>query len=331
MFTSANVAAAKLSVFENEACFAGADQVEHAASNRGPRLLKGAKSNQLGASLMSVAALISKLDEDQPSTYESRSSPTLRLQPLRKPDEALKIFLERVEAARLKDVKVEIPIAETQSWAPKTAEISQFEETQTLDNVPFQILETRRSAYKTLAKRTFSYLNFERAEGKTFDTSLEQIIIEVQPLRVAERVMIRSNDGVAFHSVGWTLSTAEDKDPASLLKACRTAAEVKITFQSDFQFAAPQNLTALKSQPLLEGNSLDIGSVEKPTKDLAGEFITRLISELLEAAGSSEAKNEQVTEAYALLEMSLCTGTETYGNSPVNVMSAVTRMSSGHY
>lgn len=332
MFTSANVAAARLSVFENEACFAGADQIDHAASHRGPQLLKGSKSNQLGASLLSVAALISKLDEDQPSTYESRSSPTLRLQPLRKSDEALKFFLERVEAARLKDVKTDVVVVEPQSWAPETAEISRFEETQTLDNVPVQILETRRSAYKTLAKRTFSYLNFERADGKTFDTSLEQIMLKVQPPRVAERVLIRSVDGVAFHSQGWTLSIADDKDPASLLKACRTAAEVKITFQTDSQFNEYQDLSFCKNQLLLESNSLSSGSAEKtiPTNDLAGEFITRLISELLEVAGSHEAENDQVTEAFSLLEMSLCTGTETYGNSPVNVMDAVMVMSLRH-
>lgn len=328
MFTSANVAAARLSVLEDEACFASNQQSDYASSHRGLKLAKGSKSAQLGSSLMSVAALISKLDEEQPVAYESSSSPTLRLQPLKKPEEALQKFLERVEAARLKGDQ---RTADWQSWAPVTEEFSKFEETDTLDNIPCQIMETRRSAYKTLAKRTFNYLNFERADTNRFNTSTEQLVISAQKANLPERVMIRWVNGVAFHAPGWTLSTADDKDPASLLKACRTAAEVKVSFHSDSTAVMNQEVSASKNQLLLEAVSINSGSVAAQKDDLAGQFITRLISELLDVAGSHKAEQHQLPEAYSLLEMSLCTESNYSASSPVNAMEAVTGLALRHF
>ncbi len=129
MFTSANLAAARLSALENIDCFKrSADtcvsEAKTEESVHGLTLGKAGKGRKtLGSSLVSVAALISKLDEEQPTQWESRSAPTLQLRPIRKTDDALRIFLKRVEKARVnrEDSEAETsPVIDVDDYSSQT-------------------------------------------------------------------------------------------------------------------------------------------------------------------------------------------------------------------
>ncbi len=222
MFTSANLAAARLSALENMDCFRqSADtcpaEVKAEDSVHGLTLGKGRQSRKtLGSSLVSVAALISKLDEEQPTHWESRSAPTLQLRPIRKPDEALRIFLEKVEKARVNREDAEAdttPVIDLDDYSSQTV---------TLDRVPAYEREIRRTAYSLLMKRSGSDRDFVTASDNRFNASTSILTARAKAVLMTERLLRRVEHGFTVNTVGWTLTTPNTDNMPALFESCRT-------------------------------------------------------------------------------------------------------------
>lgn len=237
MFTSANLAAARLSALENIDCFKrSADtcvsEAKTEESVHGLTLGKAGKGRKtLGSSLVSVAALISKLDEEQPTQWESRSAPTLQLRPIRKTDDALRIFLKRVEKARVnrEDSEAETsPVIDVDDYSSQTV---------TLDRVPALEREIRRTAYSLLMKSSGSQRDFVTASDNRFNASTSILTARAEAVLMAERLLRRVEHGFTVNTVAWTLTTPNTDNMPALFEACRTPQSVKVTVQDCQRFA----------------------------------------------------------------------------------------------
>lgn len=244
MFTSANLAAARLSALENHECFRQSKQATESSSFNGETLGKGRSSKkQLGSALSSVAALISKLDEEQPTQWESRSAPTLQLRAIKRPDETLSIFLKKVEAARISRegtssaLSGSANLTGTSSSADTTLlqplwQDENFDQTQTLDRIPAYESEIRRTAYTILMKRAGSARDFVTAADNRFDASTTILTARAEALLVAERMLKRVDNGFTVHTTAWTLTTPFTDNMPALFEACRTPLNIKVTVQN---------------------------------------------------------------------------------------------------
>jgi hypothetical protein len=313
MFTSANLAAARLSALENLDCFKQPAQprvpeTEAAASVHGHTLGKARQGKKpLGSALVSVAALISKLDEEQPTQWESRSAPTLQLRPLRKPDEALRIFLGKVEKARInqQDAEAKTAPAIVQDWSDA--------QTVTLDRVPAYEREIRRTAYALLMKRCGSERDWVTALDNRFNASTGILTQRAEAVLMAERLLRRVEHGFTISTVAWTLTTPNTDNMPALFESCRTPQNIKVTVQDCQNYRMEQQI--LKAEPLQQFQnqapvcisqfSLDNPLHEPEHKNEMG-VIPRIISGILESAERIPRLN--------------------VADVPVNAMSAATRI-----
>lgn len=235
MFTSATLAAARLSALESYDCFKrfGSSQAEPAEpvaevdclhGNTPVKNRPGKKT--LGTSLVSVAALISKLDEEQPTQWESRSAPTLQLRPIRKPDEALRIFLKKVESHRLNRLNSEADTREVEE-----AFDSVEAQTVTLDRVPAYDREVRRTAYSLLMRNCGPHRDFVTASDNRFNASTSILTARAEAILLAERLLRCVENGFTVTTAAWTLTTPLTDNTPALFESCRTPASVKVSVQ----------------------------------------------------------------------------------------------------
>lgn len=280
MFTSANSAAARLSALENNHCLKAVETPERQETDSfsGNTLGKGRQGKKpLGASLVSVAALISKLDEQQPTQWESRSAPTLQLKPVRKTDEALRIFLRRVEAARVNRQECEEDT--TQLDVEESAPDSQ---TVTLDNIPAYEREVRRTAYSLLMKRCGPDRNFVTASDNRFNSATNILTARAEAMLLSERLLRRVEHGFTVNTPAWTLTTSNTENTAALFEACRTPQSVKVSVKNchSQKFASEQSSVQTSSY---EDSKFD-DSLAKPQRKTDYGVIPRIISGIIEAA-----------------------------------------------
>lgn len=307
MFTSANLAAARLSALENMDCFkrssdSCAVQEKAEESVHGLTLGKAGQGRKtLGSSLVSVAALISKLDEEQPTHWESRSAPTLQLRPIRKPDEALRIFLQKVEKARVNREASEFdttPVIDVDDYSSQTV---------TLDRVPAYEREIRRTAYSLLMKRGGSQRDFITASDNRFNASTSILTARAEAVLMTERLLRRVEHGFTVNTVGWTLTTPNTDNMPALLEACRTPQSVKVSVQ-DCQNYKNELLKVQQMQQIQEQGQVGVSQTQTRDQDRKREVgvIPRIISGILESAERMPRLN--------------------VADVPVNAMSAVTRV-----
>lgn len=291
MFTSANLAAARLSALENLDCFkqpaqSPVPESEATMSTHGHTLGKARQGKKpLGSALVSVAALISKLDEEQPTQWESRSAPTLQLRPLRKPDEALRIFLGKVEKARInrQDAEADTAPAIEQDWSDA--------QTITLDHVPAYEREIRRTAYSLLMKRCGAEREFVTACDNRFNASTSILTQRAEAVLMAERLLRRVEHGFTVNTLAWTLTTPNTDNTPALFESCRTPQNIKVTVQDCQNYRMQHQI--LKDEPMqqiqsqmpagISQASPDIQMRESERKNEMG-VIPRIISGILESA-----------------------------------------------
>jgi hypothetical protein len=234
MFTSATLAAARLSALESYDCFKRSESspaehheqadVECVHGNTPVKNRPGKKN--LGSSLVSVAALISKLDEEQPTQWESRSSPTLQLRPIRKPDEALRIFLKKVESHRLNRLDSEADTRPVQEGCDGIES-----QTVTLDRVPAYDREVRRTAYSLLMRNCGPHRDFVTASDNRFNASTSILTARAEALLLAERLLRRVENGFTVTTAAWTLTAPVSENTPALFESCRTPASIKVSVQ----------------------------------------------------------------------------------------------------
>lgn len=300
MFTSANLAPARISALESHDCFKPKVEAQSDDSIHAKTLGKGRLGKKpLGSALVSVAALISKLDEEQPTQWESRSAPTLQLRPIKKPDEALKLFLQKVERHRVT----------REDALPETAPIHSPEDyefqTVTLDRVPAVEREIRRTAYSLLMKHCGTGRDFVTSCDNRFNASTSILAARAEAILMAERLLRRVENGFSISTFAWTLTTPSTENTAALFESCRTPQSVKVTVQDCQLYAKEQNSTKeARMQKLLDEVSAEIthDSSKKVQKELS--VLPRLITEILESAERLPRLN--------------------VADVPVNVMSAAT-------
>lgn len=310
MFTSANLAAARLSALENLDCFkqpeqAGAKEREAANSVHGNTLGKARHGRKpLGSALVSVAALITKMDEEQPSHWESRSAPTLQLRPLRKPDEALRIFLGKVEKARINREDAEAdtaPVVEPDWIAAQTI---------TLDRVPAYEREIRRTAYSLLMKRCSGERDFVTACDNRFNASTSILCARAEAVLMAERLLRRVEHGFTVNTVAWTLTTPNTDNTPALFESCRTPQGIKVSVQDCQNYRMEQQILKDEQMQKIQdqasaGINQDNQTREPEHRNEMG-VIPRIISGILESAERMPRLN--------------------VADVPVNAMSAATRI-----
>lgn len=284
MFTSANLAATRLSALENQQCLkakADAGQEDSVHGNTLGKARHGRKT--LGSSLVSVAALISKLDEEQPTQWESRSAPTLQLRPVRKPDEALRIFLQRVEQARIdregEDVDT-APVQEPESFDPYNSQ------TITLDKVPAYEREIRRTAYSLLMQKCGPERDFVTASDNRFNASTTVLVARAEAILLSERLLRRVEHGFSVTTPAWTLSTTDTDNTPALFESCRTPQNVKVTVQNCQNFDKEQQLLKDKRmQQLIEEVSQEIiQETKNQSRKAETSGLERFITGILESA-----------------------------------------------
>jgi len=282
MFTSANLAASRLSGLESPDCFNRRAEVQSDDSVNGGTLGKGCRAKKpLGSSLVSVAALISKLDEKHPTQWESRSAPTLQLRPIRKPDEALKLFLQRVEKHRVGKEGSHIdtaPVEEFNSYESQTV---------TLDRVPAVERELRRTAYSQLMKHCSAGRDFVTASDNRFNASTSILVARAEALLMAERFLRRIDNGFSINTAAWTLTTPNTDNTPALFESCRTPQNIKVTVQNCQLYTKEQQLLKeAKMQKLLEQVSQEISCQPAQTTAQKPEIgvLPRLITGILESA-----------------------------------------------
>jgi len=231
MFTSATLAASRLSALEGYEC------LRREQSQAGEDCLRGNTQARhrpmrkpLGSSLMSVAALISKLDEEQPTQWESRSAPTMQLRPIRKTDEALRIFLKKVEAHRANKSACE---ADTNSIDELFDSVEA--QTVTLDRVPALDRELRRSAYSLLMKNAREHRDFAVATDNRFNASTSILTARAQAIRLAERMLRRVDNGFTVTTMAWTLTVPTTENTPALFESCRTPISIRVSVQDCHQ------------------------------------------------------------------------------------------------
>lgn len=282
MFTSANLAASRLSALESRDCFNRKAEVQADDSANGRTQGQGCRAKKpLGSSLVSVAALISKLDETHPTQWESRSAPTLQLRPIRKPDEALKLFLQRVEKHR---------VGKEESHAD-TASVEEFNsyesQTVTLDRVPAYEREVRRTAYSQLMKHCSAGRDFVTASDNRFNAATSILVARAEALLMAERFLRRIDDGFSINTAAWTLTTPNTNNTPALFESCRTPQNIKVTVQDCQLYAKEQQLLKeAKMQKLLEQVSQEIScqSAQNTAQKPEIGVLPRLITGILESA-----------------------------------------------
>lgn len=235
MFTSATLAAARLSALESHDCFkqSGSSQGEPEEPALESDCLHGNTpvknrpgKKTLGTSLVSVAALISKLDEEQPTQWESRSAPTLQLRPIRKPDEALRVFLKKVESHRLNRLN-----SEANTRQVEEAFDSVEAQTVTLDRVPAYDREVRRTAYSLLMRNCGPHRDFVTASDNRFNASTSILTARAEAILLAERLLRRVENGFTVTTAAWTLTAPLTDNTPALFESCRTPASVKVSVQ----------------------------------------------------------------------------------------------------
>ncbi|MCC7532111.1 MAG: hypothetical protein IT342_26645 [Candidatus Melainabacteria bacterium] len=314
MFTSANLAAARLSALENLYCFkqpasSCVPEAEASISVHGQTLGKARHGRKpLGSALVSVAALISKMDEEQPNHWESRSAPTLQLRPLRKPDQALRIFLGKVEKARINREEAE----------PETAPVVEPDwleaQTITLDRVPAYEREIRRTAYLLLMKRCGGKRDFVTACDNRFNACTSILAQRAEAVLMAERLLRRVPHGFTVNTVAWTLTTPNTGNTPALFESCRTPQNIKITVQDCQIYQMEQQI--LKDEPMQQIQSripADTSQVSpdnlmhEPERKKEIGVMPRIISGILESAERMPRLN--------------------VADLPVNAMSAATTIS----
>lgn len=245
MFTSATLAAARLSALENYDCFKRSDapavqkdeQADVDCLHGNTPLKNRPAKKTLGASLVSVAALISKLDEEQPTQWESRSAPTLQLRPIRKPDEALRIFLKKVESHRVNRLN-----SEADTRPVEEAFDSIDAQTVTLDRVPAYDREVRRTAYSLLMRNCGPVRDFLTASDNRFNASTSILTARAEAILLAERLLRRVDNGFTVTTAAWTLTAPLTDNTPALFESCRTPASVKVSVQ-DCQSSAREKCT----------------------------------------------------------------------------------------
>ncbi|MBX9950460.1 MAG: hypothetical protein K2Y39_14930 [Candidatus Obscuribacterales bacterium] len=282
MFTSANLAAARLSALENHDCFTRNAEVRSYDSVNGKTLGKGCRTKQpLDSSLVSVAALISKMDEDQPTQWESRSAPTLQLRPVRNPDQALKLFLQKVEKHRVDREEAQadtVPVLDINSSESQTV---------TLDRVPAFEREVRRTAYTQLMKHSNASRDFVTASDNRFNASTNILVARAEALLMVERFLRRVDNGFSVNTPAWTLTTPNTDNTPALFESCRTPQNVKVTVQDCQVYAREQQLLReAKMQKLLDQVSEEITcqSAQKTAQRTDMGVLPRLIAGILESA-----------------------------------------------
>lgn len=306
MFTSANLAAARLSALENHQCLKAAANGVQDQSVHGNTLGKAHHGRKtLGSSLVSVAALISKLDEEQPTQWESRSAPTLQLRPVRKPDEALRIFLQKVEKARVNREEREEQEADTapvqdphyleshesdESYEPYES-LASFDaydsQTITLDKVPAYEREIRRTAYTLLMKRSGPERDFVTASDNRFNASTSILVARAEAILLSERLLRRLDHGFSVTTPAWTLTTPNTDNTPALFESCRTPQNVKVTVQNCQSFELERQLLKdNRMQQLIDEVSREISqeSADKPACKLETSGLPRFITGILESA-----------------------------------------------
>ena len=293
MFTSANLAAARLSALENQQCLkakAAAGQEDSVHGNTLGKAHHGRKT--LGSSLVSVAALISKLDEEQPRQWESGSAPTLQLRPVRKPDEALRIFLQRVEKARTdrevrEDENVDtVPVQEADSSNSHNSFDPYSSQTITLDRVPAYEREIRRTAYSLLMKSCGPERDFVTASDNRFNASTTILVARAEAILLSERLLRRVEHGFSVTTPAWTLSTPDTNNTPALFESCRTPQNVKVTVQNCQNFDKEQQLLKDKRmQQLIEEVSQEIiQETKNKSRKAETSGLERFITGILESA-----------------------------------------------
>lgn len=281
MFTSANLAASRLTSLESQDCFRRKPEVKTEESVNGRTLGKGRQGKKpLGSALVSVAALISKLDEEQPTQWESRSAPTLQLRPVCKPDEGLKLFLQRVEKHRVNR-------EESQADATPIEELNWLEaQTVTLDRVPAIEREVRRSAYSLLMKHCGTARDFVTASDNRFNASTSILTARAEAILLAERLLRRLDDGFSVNTLAWTLTAPNTDNTPALFDSCRTPQNIKVTVQNCQDFSKEQqSLKDAKMKILLDEVSQEVSqAVQKPSQRSEIGVLPRLITGILESA-----------------------------------------------
>jgi len=253
MFTSANLAAARLSALESRECFKEKVEFRPEDSLNG-RLDQGRSGRKtLGSSLVSVAALISKLDEEQPTQWASRSAPTLQLRSIRKPDEALKLFLQKVEKHRATIEQTQIDSAPVVNFDSAEAQ------TVTLDHVPAVEREIRRTAYSLIMKHCGEARDFVAASDNRFNAATNILTARAEAILMAERLLRRVDDGFSVNTAAWTLTTSSSANTPALFESCRSPQNVKVTVQDCQAYEKEQQLLKeAKMQKLLQEVSEEI-------------------------------------------------------------------------
>ncbi len=280
MFTSANLAAARISALESYDCFKPKVEAQTDDSVHAKTLGKGRHGKKpLGSALVSVAALISKLDEEQPTQWESRSAPTLQLRPIKKPDEALKLFLQKVEKHRVT----------RESTLPETAHVPSpvdYEfQTVTLDRVPAVEREVRRTAYSLLMKHCGTGRDFVTASDNRFNASTSILAARAEAILMAERLLRRVENGFSVNTFAWTLTTPSTENTAALFESCRTPQSVKVTVQDCQLYAQEQcSMKEARMQKLLDEVSAEITHDSNKTVKKELGVLPRLITGILESA-----------------------------------------------
>ncbi len=282
MFTSANLAAARLSALENHQCLKLANSEAQAHeedidSFHGCTLGKNRQAKRpLGSSLVSVAALISKLDEEQPTHWESRSAPTLQLRPIRKPDEALRIFLKKVEAARVNREDLEFD-----TTLCSELDNNYDAQTVTLDRVPAFEREIRRTAYSLLMKRCGPARDFITASDNRFNASTSILTARAEAVLLAERLLRRLEHGFSVNTTAWTLTTPDTEYTPALFEACRTPQSVKVTVKDCH---TPRKEDQMLQNQAQAREEIQIDWQEKPSRKSEMGVIPRIITGILDAA-----------------------------------------------
>ncbi len=286
MFTSANLAAARLSALENLDCFKQPPESRNTESQaeesvHGLTLGKARQGKKpLNSALSSVAALITKMDEEQPTHWESRSAPTLQLRPIRKPDEALRIFLGKVERARLNredSEAITAPVADYDSIEQQTV---------TLDRVPAFEREIRRTAYTILMKNSGQQRNFVTASDNRFNASTSILTQRAEAVLTAERLLRRVDNGFTVSTVAWSLTTPNTDNTPALFESCRTPQSIKVSVQDCQTYRKEQQL--LKEQQMQQTQTQGLKEVSENQK-LETEnkrelgVLPRIISGILES------------------------------------------------
>jgi hypothetical protein len=265
MFTSANLAASRLTSLESQDCFRRKPEVKTEESVNGRTLGKGRQGKKpLGSALVSVAALISKLDEEQPTQWESRSAPTLQLRPVCKPDEGLKLFLQRVEKHRVNR-------EESQADATPIEELNWLE---------------AQTAYSLLMKHCGTARDFVTASDNRFNASTSILTARAEAILLAERLLRRLDDGFSVNTLAWTLTAPNTDNTPALFDSCRTPQNIKVTVQNCQDFSKEQqSLKDAKMKILLDEVSQEVSqAVQKPSQRSEIGVLPRLITGILESA-----------------------------------------------